>query len=143
MKAKDTEDDIMKWVRGSMRGNFRKARVKRRDIGEMNKTESAYAELLSEQMVTGDIVAWRYESQSFRLARRTTLTPDFIIIRPDGSLEVHEVKACKSNGSFLIEDDAAVKIKTAAAIYTEYTWYLCGKMPKASGGGWRIEEVKS
>lgn len=140
---KDSTDAANKWIRGATRGKFPKAKVKRREVGEMNKTEAEYAELLSSKLLAGEIAGWRYESQTFRLAKRTTLTPDFIVSNLDGSLEVHEVKACKTNESFLIEDDAAVKIKVAASIYTEYTWYLCGKLPKSIGGGWRIEEVQS
>lgn len=43
-----------------------------------------------------------------RLADKTFYTPDFVVLAPDGVLEMHEVKG-------FWEEDARVKIKVAAA----------------------------
>jgi len=117
------------------------ARRTRSEPGKMNKTEQAYSEVLNQRIEAGEVISWRYEPLTFRLAKRTTITPDFWVVMADGSIEIHEVKACNANGSYRIEDDAAVKIKCAAEEYREFRWLLCGLKPKRIGAGWRIEEV--
>lgn len=83
------------------RGTFHKS-------GEMNKTEAAYAARLESLKLAGEIADYRFECLKLRLADNTFYTPDFMVLRPDGAFEVHEVK-----GHW--EDDARVKIKVAAA----------------------------
>lgn len=107
----------------------------------MNETERAYSMVLNERIAIGEVISWRYEHMTFRLAKRTTITPDFWVVMADGSIEIHEVKACNANGSYRIEEDANVKIKCAAKEYEEFAWFLCGKLPKKAGDGWRIERV--
>ena len=82
----------------------------RMKAGRMNKTEKAYGELLFKLQLAGEILWYKFESMKFRLADNTWYTPDFIVMRDDGSLEVHEVKGHWT-------DDARVKIKVAADIY--------------------------
>lgn len=79
--------------------------------GEMNKTEAAYAERLESMRLKGDILWYRFDCMKLRLADKTFYTPDFLVMSADGTLELHEVKA------FMIEDDAAVKMKVAANTY--------------------------
>ena len=92
--------------------------------GEMNKLEADYAthlDLLTlAQYEPEDAVAkWYYESFKLRLAgKRTWYTPDFMVIRNEGQVELHEVK-----GSF-VRDDAAVKLKVAASTYPEFRFVL-------------------
>lgn len=76
--------------------------------GEMNKTEAAYAAYLDAQKKTGLIADYRFEAVKLRLADKTFYTPDFVVLAPDGVLEMHEVKG-------FWEEDARVKIKVAAA----------------------------
>lgn len=76
--------------------------------GEMNKTEAAYAAYLEMQKKTGLIADYRFEAVKLRLADKTFYTPDFVVLAPDGVLEMHEVKG-------FWEEDARVKIKVAAA----------------------------
>lgn len=113
----------------------------RRLPGTMNKTEEAYSGLLQAKFLGGEINGWRFEAYKLRLAPNTHYTPDFVVQLPDGTIEIHEVKACKSNGDFLCEDDARVKIKVAAEMYPEFRFVLCGLLPKKCGGNWKFEVV--
>ena len=83
------------------RGTFHKS-------GEMNKTEAAYAAYLDGLKKDGTITDYRFEAVKLRLADKTFYTPDFMVLMPDFSFEMHEVKG-------FWEDDARVKIKVAAA----------------------------
>ena len=95
-------------------------RPRNRSVGyeadRMNKLEARYAEHLELQRQAGRIVFWRFESVKFRLADRTWYGPDFYIMRPDGSIEIHETK-----GHW--EDDARVKIKATAELFPEF-WFV-------------------
>lgn len=82
------------------RGTFHKS-------GEMNKTEAAYAAYLDGLKKDGAIADYRFEAVKLRLADKTFYTPDFMVLMPDFSFEMHEVKG-------FWEDDARVKIKVAA-----------------------------
>lgn len=73
----------------------------------MNKTERARAIDLEAMKRTGQIVAWWYERWTFKLADDTRYTPDFVIQKPSGALEVEEVKG-------FWRDDARIKIKVFA-----------------------------
>ena len=76
--------------------------------GQMNKTEAAYAARLEALKLAGEIADYRFECLKLRLADNTFYTPDFMVLMPDFSFEMHEVKG-------FWEDDARVKIKVAAA----------------------------
>ena len=76
--------------------------------GEMNKTEAAYAAYLEMLKRAGEVADYRFEAVKLRLADKTFYTPDFVVLAPDGVLEMHEVKG-------FWEEDARVKIKVAAA----------------------------
>lgn len=83
------------------RGSFHKS-------GQMNKLEAAYAARLESLKLAGEIADYRFECIKLRLADKTFYTPDFMVLMPDFSFEMHEVKG-------FWEDDARVKIKVAAA----------------------------
>lgn len=109
--------------------NFRGTR---RAPGEMNQTEAAYAAHLEGLKVLGQIEWFLFEGITLKLANRTRLTPDFIVMTADGTLEVHEVK-----GHW--EDDARVKIKVAAERFP-FRFLAFKKKAKRDGGGWSEEE---
>lgn len=113
----------------------------RKPPGGMNRTELAYAEELSDQVRRQVISSWRFEAVKLRLADLTWYTPDFWVQLVDGAIQIHEVKACKSTGQMLCEDDAKVKIKVAAELYHEFDFWLYGKLPLKCGGGWKAERV--
>lgn len=99
--------------------------------GVMNKTEAAYGKHLELLKAAGDIQWYRFEGQKFRLADNTFYTPDFMVLRSDGTLEAHEVK-----GYWM--DDARVKIKVAADMYPIKFIAIKAKAKK-DGGGWSEE----
>jgi hypothetical protein len=97
--------------------------------GQMNKAEQAYALHLKCLLLAGEIEWFAFEPWKLRLAQKTTYTPDFVVMRPDGALECHEVK-----GHW--EDDARVKIKVAAETY----WMLKFVAITSKGGQMKVEE---
>ena len=56
-----------------------------------NKSEREYAGILEIKKRNGDIIDWKYEPYSVRLATNTHIKPDFIVTTANGQ-EVHEVK---------------------------------------------------
>lgn len=119
---------------------FAKGR-KPRQPGEMNRTEAAYAELLEARRLAGEIEAYDFEKQKFRLANKTWYTPDFIVQMPDGMIEIHEVKAMTTKGKVRIEDDANVKLKVIAEQFSQYPFYVAAQRPKCLGGGFELRAV--
>lgn len=79
-------------------------------VGEMNKTEAAYAQYLELLYRARDILWYRFEGVKLRLADNTFYTPDFTVLQKTCELEMHEVKG-------YWQDDARVKIKVAAEQY--------------------------
>jgi len=100
----------------------------------MNKTEAEYAAMLQARTSQGEILWWRYEAVTLKLADNTRYTPDFLVMRADGTLEIHETK-----GGF-VREDGWVKLKIAAALFP-FRFFLCQKQAKKAGGGWQIKMV--
>ena len=104
-------------------------------VGQMNKTEAAYNEVLKDMLLRGVISWYKFEGMKFRLADNTFYTPDFAVMLTSGEIEIHEVK-----GSMRIfADDAKVKIKVAADIYP-FNFYVITPKLKKDGGG--FDQVK-
>lgn len=118
---------------------FLRSHAKPHVRGQMNKTEAAYAEHLSVRMLAGEVLGFQFEAIRLRLADNTNYCPDFLVQLADTTLELHEVKACKSDGSIISEDASKIKLKVAAEKYPMFGFVLCGKLPKS--GGWRFDEV--
>lgn len=119
----------------SRRGAYPPKARARRVPGVMNKSESAYASELERRRTEGEIEYWAYEKMALRLAKNTSLTVDFLVITSDGYVEFHEVKP---KGKF-IKEDAWVKLKTAAAMFPHFTFYVVRPLSK---GEWSIVEVE-
>ena len=81
--------------------------------GQMNSLEQQYALHLDLLQHAGEIAAWKFEPDKFRLAYRCYYTPDFKVTFPDGRVEYHEVKG-------YWREDARIKIKVAAAAFTQF-----------------------
>lgn len=79
--------------------------------GEMNKTETEYAQHLELLKRAGEILDFKFEPLKLSLAKNTSYTPDFMVINKNLEIELHEVKG-------FWKDDARVKTK---------------------GGGWNYE----
>ena len=103
------------------RGSFHKR-------GQMNKLEAAYAARLESLKFAGEIADYRFECIKLRLADNTFYAPDFMVLRADGTFEMHEVKG-------FWEDDARVKIKTAAELFPFK--FIAARKQK---GAWVFEE---
>lgn len=101
--------------------------------GLMNNTERNYSVLLTSMMGSGDISWWSYEGLKFRLAKDTFYTPDFVVMLPDGTIELHEIK-----GHW--ETAARVKIKVAASMFP-FTFKAFKAIPKKLGGGFQEEVI--
>lgn len=100
--------------------------------GQMNKREGMYANFLQLRKQTGEIREWRFEAVRLTLAPKTTLLPDFDVVMPDWSIELHEVKG-------FWEDDARVKIKVAQVMFPEYR-FVAVTLDKEVG--WKFEYFK-
>ena len=105
----------------------------RKRAGEMNRLEAAYALELDRQLKAGEILMWKFESIKLRLADRTWYNPDFLVMTPDGELQLHETKG-------FMEDDANVKLKVTAETFP-LRLLLVRARAKKDGGGFIITEV--
>lgn len=119
-------------MRRSFTGNARIMALGRLKTGAMNKTEAAYGEMLEGLKATGDVIWYRFEGLKLRLADNTFYTPDWAVMRADGSMECHEVKGHWT-------DDARVKIKVAAEMYP-FRFVAAKKIAAKAGAGWLLEE---
>ena len=99
----------------------------------MNKTEARFKREMLDELSAVWFVS--YESIKLRLADRTWYTPDFFVWTDDG-VHVYEVK-----GSWKAphQEDSRVKLKVAAELYPQFTFYSA--VPNRETGGWHIEEI--
>lgn len=97
--------------------------------GTMNKTETAYEQVLKHRLMAGEIQWYKFEGVKLRLAAATFYTADFFVMAADGMLEVHEVKGVWT-------DDARVKTKVAAAMYP---FRFMGITKSKQSAGWQVE----
>lgn len=104
---------------------------KRHKPGEMNQTETAYAEILQARKLAGEIQDWSFERMTFKLADDTRYTPDFGVMHNDGSQEFVDAK-----GGGPIDPKSLVKIKCAAEQFWQYQFVIEQKQSKRDGGGW-------
>ncbi|PJX25050.1 DUF1064 domain-containing protein [Psychrobacter sp. L7] len=100
--------------------------------GKMNNTEKAYAQHLELLKRAGEVSYYSFDGINLRLADNTFYKPDFLVMRSDGQLEIHEVKGFWT-------DDALVKIKVAADKFP-FKFIAVMKQTKKNGGGWDIRE---
>lgn len=111
---------------------YAKGRLK---SGQMNRTEKAYAAWLEAEKHAGRIMTYWFEALKLKIAEGTCwYTPDFLVLMPDGTLELHEVKGSPR----IFAEDAKVKTKSAA---TQYPFVVKVVFPKkkSSGGGWDVQ----
>ena len=97
----------------------------------MNKLEASYSLQLEARKRLGEILWWRYEAVKLRLAPKTFLTPDFMVMLANGEIEIHETKGW-------MQDDAAVKLKVAA---DQYPFRFILVRYRNNAEGWSFEEV--
>lgn len=112
---------MLPWTNRRFSGTKRVAHAARK-AGEMNKTEAAYAARLECLRLAGEVAAWWFEPVTLVLSHGNACkyTPDFLVQRTDGVLELHEVKGSKKDGGRIVpvvEEDSMVKVKAAAELY--------------------------
>jgi hypothetical protein len=90
---------------------------KRIKLKGMNKLESDFSKILEAAQEKKEILRWHYESITLKLAPNTRYTPDFVAILPNGHHQIFEIKGH-------LEDDAAVKFKTAAEKFPEMSFLM-------------------
>ena len=114
---------------------FRAGRI-RHQPGKMNKMEAKYNRRLEAMKASGGIAWHMFEPFKLQLhdAKGTTYTPDFAVMLPCGSMEIHEVKG-------YWEDDARVKIKVAASCFFMFDFIAITQDKKKGGGGWKLEKI--
>ena len=114
---------------------FAKGRVRPKHTpGKMNKLEEEYSRLLEIEQAQGHIIWWAFEAIKFRIAeKKCWYTPDFLIMRPDGELEIHETKG-------YMEDKSLIKYKVFVDKYP-FNLVLIYKKPKKEGGGFKYVEM--
>jgi hypothetical protein len=87
--------------------------------GEMTQVEVRYDAYLAALKLMGKIFDYWPHKLTWRLSNGTHYRADFLILWPDGHLEIHETKAGKKNkttgewGPFS-EEDALLKVKWVA-----------------------------
>ena len=107
---------------------------KRHVPGQMNQTESAYAEGLQLRKMAGEVIRWEFESITFKLAPDTRYTPDFAVWLADGSMEFIDAK-----GGGPMDEKSRVKCKVAAEKFPQFVFVIEQKLAKRAGGGWKRE----
>lgn len=102
------------------------------DMGR-NKTEAAFDRHLADQIPAGRINAYAFEPFNLRLGGRCHLRIDFgVWLAPNDQLIVIDVKGW-------MEEDASVKLRTAANKYPKIPVYVVYR--GAKGRGWILKTV--
>ena len=89
-------------------------------VGQMNKTERRFeTAVLKPRLWAGEIVGYVYEPSRWRFGTdwKATYTPDFMVFRADGQIELIDVK-----GSAGWEEATRQKIKACAEKYPQFHW---------------------
>ena len=97
----------------------------------MTGIEASYEAQLMIEKAADEVLWYRYEGITLKLADDTRYTPDFLILNKDCSLECVEVK-----GPFRRED-SFVKLKVAASIYP-FRFFL---VTRDKDGKWDQREI--
>lgn len=104
----------------------------RMKAGKQNPTELRYEnEVLKPALESGEILWYKFEAMTFKLADSTRYTPDYMVLTKDSILEAHEVKGSLT----FIQDDAKVKIKVANEQFP-LVFKTFAPKAKKNGGGW-------
>lgn len=121
-------------------GKKRETRYGRRHKpGEMNATETEFAEILEGRKAAGHIIDWKFEAITLKLADGSRHTLDFTIFHADGSFEFVNVK-----GGGPIDPNSLTKIKFAAEKFFMFQFTMMQKLSKKAaaeyGSAWKRTE---
>ncbi len=100
--------------------------------GVKNKLEEAYGLHLEARKQAGEVLWYKFEGITFKLANDTRYTPDFVVLLANSEMECHEVKSIWRDGS-------KEKVKVASELFP-FRFIAVFAVHKKDGGGWRIEE---
>lgn len=101
--------------------------------GQMNKTESRYAQYLELRKIAGEITDYKFEAVTVKLGPDCRYSPDFMVRDNAGFISFVEVKARdKKTGKALSRDDSKVKIRVAAQQFPEFVWIMAWPLPNGS-----------
>jgi hypothetical protein len=109
--------------------------------GQMNGLEKKYAQHLEMRKMVGEIIDYKFEPLKLKLAPSTFYNPDFLLLMPDRTIELHETKGSSKNRSTGVtkpfyEDDAIVKIKVASTMFPEFIFVMAWE---EKGVGWKFK----
>lgn len=93
----------------------------------MNRLEQDWAVVLK---LDGSVRRFQFEGLKLRLAKGAYYTPDFLVFKDDGSIELHETKG-------FMREAARVRLLGAAELYPEFQFVLVKKIKKR----WNIERI--
>lgn len=103
----------------------------------MNRLETEYSLHLEALKANGTILDWKYEAFKLKLADKTYYSPDFFVLLPDCSIELHDTKAAwkQKDGSYKphVEAASSIKIKLAAQEFP----FVFKHIWKLKGQGWQ------
>ncbi len=112
---------------------------------DMNKTEAEYSAHLTRLYITKDIL-WRgFEAITIKLGPDCRLTPDFLVMYPDGHLELHDTKGTKKiktgkragGTAFYAEEDALVKARVVAGNFVIPIFFVW----REKNGEWSKKQI--
>lgn len=130
-----------------MRGRHNWSKAKARSVRSglcsgPNKTEQKFAdEILCPLKLSGLVVQYDYEPETFHLAPNVRFNPDWRVIWADRTIEFIEVKAADKSGKILHDGDSIVKLRMAMDMNWMYGWRLAARLPKSAGSAWKFRQT--
>ena len=98
--------------------------------GEMNNTEQRWARRLD---ASEEVLWWAYETLRVRYGEKGWHSPDFVVLRLDGSLEVHETKGGH------MTDAGRTRFKAAARAFPVCRWLMVMQRGKRQAWGCKYD----
>jgi hypothetical protein len=105
----------------------------RMKAGVRNSTEADYEKLLETRRCIGEVLWYRFEGITLRIAKGVSYTPDFVVMLASGEIELHEVKG-------YWRDDSRAKTRIAAEQFP-FRIIAITRPSKKKGAGWVFEEM--
>lgn len=105
----------------------------RMKAGVRNSTEADYENLLETRRCIGEVLWYRFEGITLRIAKGVSYTPDFVVMLASGEIELHEVKG-------YWRDDARAKTRVAAEQFP-FRIIAITRPSRKKGAGWVFEEI--
>ncbi|MBK8123942.1 MAG: DUF1064 domain-containing protein [Dokdonella sp.] len=101
--------------------------------GVRNSTEADYENLLETRRCIGEVLWYRFEGITLRIAKGVSYTPDFVVMLASGEIELHEVKG-------YWRDDARAKTRVAAEQFP-FRIIAITRPSRKKGAGWVFEDI--